>query len=81
MTKTQFKRHIKTCLINAHKAALRDIDKVISSGCVDVENSSCMIVPKAIAAALLEREAGQLTPPGGLWKEFNSTKRNASYFI
>jgi hypothetical protein len=61
--KEQIADLVKEMLNESHEAMIKKIDKVLNSGCVDVENwskdHSPMILPKCIVTAILQNESTQ----------------------
>ena len=59
--KEKIKKLVKKMLIKSHHETVKNIDKVLDSGCIDVDgwDDECapMIIPKAIVIAILIYEA------------------------
>ncbi|MFT6879122.1 MAG: hypothetical protein ACJARG_000046 [Arcticibacterium sp.] len=84
--KQKIKRIVKDMLIESHKKALQSIDKVLNSGCVDIdawdEGEAPMVLPKCILTAILEDEARQYTARGTSYeKQTKKEIANIRYFL
>ena len=59
--KQKIKKLVEDMLIESHQKALKNIDKVLNSGCIDLEGwddkKAPMHLPKCILTAILEGEA------------------------
>lgn len=82
--KTIIREHVENTINNAVKAMKENLERVLKSGCIDIEgydeNINPMVLPKAIVTALLEEEASQLTPFSKN-KEFEENRKNIKHFI
>jgi diphthamide synthase subunit DPH2 len=67
-------------LNTSHNAMLNNIDKVLSSGCVDTDSwdstNAPMILPKCIVTAILKNESEQYTAKGTSFE--NRVKKEVS---
>ena len=84
--KEKIKELVNDMLIESHKKAMQNINKVLDSGCVDVDGwddkNMPMILPKTILTAILENEARQYTARGTFYeKQIKKEVRNISYFL
>jgi hypothetical protein len=84
--KQKIKGLVKDMLIESHKKALKNIDRVLNSGCVDIDGwddkNMPMVLPKNILTAILENEARQYTARGTSFeKQMKKEVRNISYFL
>jgi hypothetical protein len=85
--KNAIKRHVKDMMKDSQKHMQDKLEKVLSSGCIDIDDwdpeHAPMIIPKLILCALLESESYQYDIPKShsnrraLMKE----KKNIAYFI
>ena len=80
------KKYVKEMLKDSHKSMVANIDKVFSSGAIDIDswnnNSSPMIIPKCIVTALLEKESTQYSGSGTSFeKQIKKEVRNIRYFV
>lgn len=74
------------CLEDSHAAMIKNIDKALNCGGIDIEswseNDAPYILPKAIVTAALVAESTQFHANGTRYeKEFKSTVKNLRYFI
>lgn len=84
--KTIIKKHIKDMLKDSHKAMLKNLDRILQSGCIDVDSwdphNAPMILPKTIVTALLEEESTQYTGRGTSFeKQIKKEVKNIRHFI
>jgi len=84
--KEQISELVKDMLTESHEAMLKKIDKVLNSGCVDIEgwskDNSPMILPKCIVTAILQNEATQYEGKGTSFeKQVKKEVRNIRYFL
>jgi len=84
--KAKIKKLVKELLKESNKAMINNIDKVLNSGCLDVEdwneNNNPMILPKSILIALLEYEIEQYSSKGTCFeKQINKEVKNIKYFL
>ena len=84
--KAKIKKLVSDMLKDSQKAMLKNIDKAINSGAIDVddwdENISPMILPKCIVTAILEQEATQYDGSGTSFeKQIKKEVKNIRYFI
>ena len=84
--KEKIKELVKDMLIESHQKAMKNIDKVLNSSCVDIdgwdEKCAPMVLPKTILTAILENEARQYTARGTSHeKQMKKDVRNIHYFI
>ena len=84
--KEQIKELVKDMLIESHQKAIENIDRVLESGCVDVDGwdaiNAPMVLPKTILTAILENEARQYTARGTSFeKQMKKEVRNIHYFL
>ena len=76
----------KEMLNESHKNMLQKIEKVLNSGCVDIENWSKddkpMILPKCIVTAILKDESTQYDGKGTSFeKQVKKEINNIRYFL
>lgn len=84
--KEQIAELVKEMLNESHEAMIMKIDKVLNSGCVDVESwsrdNSPMILPKSIVIALLQNESNQYNCIGTRFeKEVKSMANKIKYML
>jgi hypothetical protein len=84
--KEKIKELVKDMLIESHQKAMQNIDRVLESGCVDVDGwddkNAPMVLPKTILTAILENEARQYTARGTSFeKQMKKEVRNIHYFL
>ena len=84
--KEQIAELVKDMLTESYEAMIKKIDKVLNSGCVDVESwnkdSSPMILPKCIVTAILQNESTQYEGKGTSFeKQMKKEVKNIRYFL
>jgi len=84
--KQKIKELVRNMLDESHEKAVKNIDKVLNSGCIDIdgwdEKFAPMVLPKTILTAILENESRQYTARGTSFeKESKKEVRNIRYFI
>ena len=84
--KEQIAELVKEMLNESHEAMIKKIDKVLNSGCVDVENwskdNAPMILPKCIVTAILQNESTQYEGKGTSFeKQVKKEVKNIRYFL
>lgn len=84
--KAKIKKLALDMLKESHEAMVKNIDKALNSGAIDVddwdENSNPMILPKCIVTAVLEQEATQYDGTGTSFeKKIKKEVKNIRYFI
>lgn len=84
--KDRIKELVIEMINDSNNAMLKKIDRVLNSGCIDVEAWSeefgKMITPKCIVIALLESEAGQYSAKGTSFeKRVSKEVKNIKMFI
>lgn len=84
--KEQIAELVKGMLDESHKEMLKKIDKVLNSGCVDVESwskdNSPMILPKCIVTAILQDESTQYEGKGTSFeKQVKKEVKNIRYLL
>jgi hypothetical protein len=84
--KKKIKKLVKDMLIESHRKAVLNIDKVLDSGCIDIdgwdEKNAPMILPKCILTAILEGEARQYTARGTTYeKQMKKEVNNIRYYL
>lgn len=84
--KEQIAKLVKEMLTESHKDMLKKIDKVLNSGCVDIESwskdDSPMILPKCIVTAILQDESTQYEGKGTSFeKQIKKEVKNIRYFL
>ena len=84
--KEQIAELVKDMLTESYEAMIKKIDKVLNSGCVDVESwnkdSSPMILPKCIVTAILQNESTQYEGKGTSFeKQVKKEVKNIRYFL
>lgn len=77
---------VKEMLNESHELMIKKIDKVLNSGCVDVESwsedNSPMILPKCIVTAILQHESTQYEGKGTSFeKQVKKEVKNIRYFL
>ena len=80
------KNLVKEMLEDSHEKMLQKIDKVLNSGCVDIEGWDSeigkMVLPKCIVAAIIEDEARQYYGRGTSFeKQVKKEIKNIKNFI
>lgn len=73
-------------LNDSHRAMLKDLTKVINSGCIDIENwdrtNNSMVLPKIIATAILQHQSTQYEGKGtSFQKKIKKEVKNIRYFL
>lgn len=73
-------------LNDSHRAMLKDLTKVINSGCIDIENwdrtNNSMVLPKIIATAILQNQSTQYEGKGtSFQKKIKKEVKNIRYFL
>lgn len=73
-------------LNDSHSAMLKDLTKVLDSGCVDIENwdrtNNPMVLPKIIATAILQHASTQCEGKGtSFQKKIKKEVKNIRYFL
>ncbi len=84
--KDKVKALVSEMLKESHEAMVKQIDKALNSGAIDIdswdENSSPMVLPKTIVTAILQRESVQYEGRGTSHeKKIKKEVRNILYFI
>jgi hypothetical protein len=84
--KEKIKELVSDMLIESHQKAIQNIDRVLDSGCIDIDGwdykNKPMILPKCILTVILENEARQYTARGTSFeKQMKKEVRNISYFL
>ena len=84
--KEKIKKLVSDMLIESHQKAMQNIDRVLDSGCIDIDGWDCknkpMILPKCILTAILENESRQYTARGTSFeKQMKKEVRNIRYFL
>jgi hypothetical protein len=84
--KEKIKELVKDMLIESHQKAIQNIDKVLNSGCIDIDDwddkNAPMVLPKTILTAILENEARQYTARGTSFeKQMKKEVKNIRYFL
>lgn len=84
--KEQIAKLTKQMLNESHEAMLKKVDKVLNSGCIDIEswdeNNNPMILPKCILIAILKDEPAQYEARGTSFeKQIKDEVENIGYFI
>lgn len=84
--KTKVKKLVADMLKQSHKAMVKDIEKALNSGSIDIESwdgvNSPMILPKVIVTALLIKESKQYEAKGTQFeKQVKKDVQNLLYFI
>lgn len=82
----KIKELVKDMLIESHQKAMRNIDKILNSGCIDIDGwddkNAPMVLPKTILTAILENEARQYTARGTSYeKQMKKETKNIRYFL
>lgn len=87
MTKRQIiKSHVIDMLNDSREAMLKNLDRVLDSGAIDIDaydpKVERMIIPKCIVMALLEKESTQYSARGTSFeKKVKKQVRNIRYFV
>ena len=84
--KQMIKELVKDMITMSHEDMLRKIDKVLNSGCIDIENwdadNAPMIIPKCIVTAILKDQSRQYEAKGTSFeKQVKKEVDNISYFL
>ena len=84
--KNQIKALVIDMLEESNKAMISKVEKVLNSGCIDIESwdkeINPMIIPKCIVTAILENESCQYQAKGTSFeKEIKKEVENIKYFI
>ena len=84
--KEKIKEIVLEMLNESHEAMIKQIDRVLNSGAIDVDNwdekSSPMILPKTIVTAILQRESVQYEGKGTCFnKKVQREVKNILYFL
>lgn len=84
--KREIKRLVKELLKKSHDDMISNIDKVLNSGCIDIDhynqNHGPYVLPKIITTALLQQESTSWDGTGtGLEKIVKKEVKNIRYFI
>ncbi len=84
--KQKIKKLTIELLKRSHKEAIKNVEKALNSGAIDVsgwdEKDMPMLVPKAIAIAVLTYEAGQYSGRGSsAEKKVAKDAKNIGYFL
>lgn len=70
-------------LNDSHRAMLKDLTKLINSGCIDIENwdrtNNSMVLPKIIATAILQNESTKYEGKGTSFQK--EEVKNIRYFL
>jgi hypothetical protein len=82
----QIKELVIDMLNESHKAMIRNVDKALDSGAVDIDgwdrSNSPMILPKCIIMAILQQESTQYDAWGtGIERRVRKEVRNIRYFL
>jgi hypothetical protein len=84
--KDKIKSLVSDMLKVSHEDMIRNIDKALNSGAIDIdawdESKNPMILPKCIVTALLEQESTQYDGTGTSFeKQIRKEVKNIRYFI
>gem|GEM_PF-4230790 len=84
--KQKIKKLVKDMLIESHKKALKNVGRVLDSGCIDIdgwdEKDKPMIIPKCILTAILENESRQYTARGTAYeRQVQKEVRNIHFYL
>ena len=84
--KEQIKALVIEMLNESHEAMMKNIDKVLNSGAIDIdgwdEKNAKMVLPKTITTAILQRESVQYEGRGTSHeKQVKKEVRNILYFL
>lgn len=84
--KSEIKKLVEEMLTESHETMMKKIDKILSSGCVDIGGwdraDAPMILPKCIVTALLQNESTQYEGKGTSFESrVKKEVRNIRYFL
>lgn len=84
--KAEIKKLVAEMLQDSQEAMLKNLEKVLTSGAIDIEgwdpDVAPMITPKCIVMALLEQESTQYSGSGtGFQKSIKKEVKNIRYFL
>ncbi len=84
--KNKIKSLVKDMLKQSYEEMIKDIDKVLESGAIDVvgwdESHNPMILPKCIVTAILQKESKQYEGKGTTFqKQIKKQVEHISYFL
>lgn len=84
--KDKIKKLVKDMLIESHNKAIKNIDKILDSGCIDIENwdekNAPMVLPKTILTAILENESVQYNGRSTFrYKQLKKDVKNIKLFL
>lgn len=83
--KEKIKALVIELLKDSHEEMIKKIDRALNSGALDIENwdekISRMVLPKTIATAILESEAGYYSTGTTYAKRIKRDVKNLRYFI
>jgi len=83
--KIQIKMLVKDMLNDSFLEQIKTVDKVLNSGAIDIdswnEEDKPMLIPRAIATAILAAELRQFEARATIYKEVKKIIRNILYFI
>jgi hypothetical protein len=81
MKKEKIKQLVIDMLNESHQKALKNVDKILDSDCVDIDNwdegNVPMVLPKTILTAILEYESRQYTARGTRYEK--QIKKDVDY--
>ena len=79
----KIKSLVLTMLEDSYDSMVRNIDKALDSGAIDVDGwDETMILPKCILTAVLEQESTQYSAKGTSFeKEVKKEVKNIRYFL
>ena len=79
MTKTQLKKKIKELIKQSNKSMIKNLDKIINSGAIDLtQYENNYILPKICICALFKEERFQYKP---LSNKARKELKNLEYFL
>lgn len=81
--KEKIKALVTEMLNESHEAMIKNIDKVLNSGAIDINSwDEKMVLPKTITTAILQKESIQRDGRGTIYeKQVKKEVRNILYFI
>ena len=84
--KELIKQLVLDMLNDSHEAMKKNIDKVLKSGSLDIDNWSMdntpMVIPKCIVTAILQNEATQYEGKGTIHEQYVKKEvKNIRYFL
>lgn len=84
--KTHIREHALMMLSQSYEAAIKNIDKALNSGAIDIDawdkDNNPMLIPKAIVIAVLTEEVEQHSAEGTSFaKQVKKDAKNIGYYL